>query len=369
MSLVKVHWNKGRKHSEETRRKLSEAHKTQHIKILKGYGVSISLKDNQILLKDGKSPFNEEQDKEVWFVSKIPYDKIIISGKGYISTEAIKLLSEKNINVILTDTYGNIISNMNNVMSSYTATTYRIGQYDTFRNPEKVMYLQKEMLVSKLQSQIGFFSSLKREELTRGIEQLREYKESISGHIEKRKLLTVESRCGHIYFGNYAKLINPVYGFESRRGSGLMMTNRYASDVINALLNYGYSVLAGEITKFVNGLGLDPYYGYFHKVRNSFQALIYDLIEPYRFLVDYAVLKIQEQGIKRKEYAFSREGSVFLDTNLIRRFLVLLSSKFDSERPYKSRHGLKRADGLAMCQELTIAKIDIQNLAEYCIGK
>ena len=101
----------------------------------------------------------------------------------------------------------------------------------------------------------------------------------------------------------------------------------------------------------------------------SFQALIYDLIEPYRFLVDYAVLKIQEQGIKRKEYAWSREGKVFLDVNLIRRFLVLLSSKFDSERLYKPKKGLKRADGLAMCKEITIAKIDIQNLAEYCIGK
>ena len=369
MSLVKVHWNKGRKHSEETRRKLSEAHKTQHIKILKGYGVSISLKDNQILLKDGKNPFSGEQDKEAWFVSKIPYDKIIISGKGYISTEAIKLLSEKNINVILTDTYGNIISNMNNVMSSNTSTTYRMGQYDTFRDPEKVMHLQKQMLRSKLQSQIDFFSSLKREELTRGIEQLRGYKESISGHIEKRKLLTTESRCGHIYFGNYAKLINPVYGFESRHGSGLALTNRYASDVINALLNYGYTVLAGEIAKFVNALGLDAYYGFYHKMRISFQSLIYDLIEPYRWMVDYTVYQMQERGIKKKEYAWSREGRVFLDVNLIRRFLVLLPSKFYSERPYKSRHGLKRADGLAMCQELTIAKIDIQNLAEYCTGR
>ena len=104
-------------------------------------------------------------------------------------------------------------------------------------------------------------------------------------------------------------------------------------------------------------------------MRTSFQALIYDLIEPYRWMVDYAVLKIQEQGIKRKEYAFSREGKVFLDSNLIRRFLKLLSAKFDSRMLYKSKQGLKRADGLAMCQELTIAKIDIQNLAEYCIGK
>ena len=139
MSLVKVHWNKGRKLSDETRRKTSEAHKTQNVKVLKGYGVSITLKDNQVILKDGKSPFSGEQDKEAWFVTKIPYDKIIISGRGYISTEVIKLLSEKNINVILTDTYGNLISNMNNVMSSHTSTTYRMGQYDTFRDPEKVM--------------------------------------------------------------------------------------------------------------------------------------------------------------------------------------------------------------------------------------
>ncbi|NMJ87375.1 MAG: hypothetical protein EX285_06000, partial [Thaumarchaeota archaeon] len=84
---------KGRKLSDETRRKTSEAHKTQNVKVLKGYGVSITLKDHQVILKDGKSPFNEEQDKEAWFVTKIPYDKIIISGKGYISTEAIKLLT------------------------------------------------------------------------------------------------------------------------------------------------------------------------------------------------------------------------------------------------------------------------------------
>ena len=72
---------------------------------------------------------------------------------------------------------------------------------------------------------------------------------------------------------------------------------------------------------------------------------------------------------KRKECAWSREGKVFLDTNLIRRFLELLSTKFDSKILYKSKHGLKRADGLDMCQEITIANIDIQNLAEYCIGR
>ena len=36
------------------------------------------------------------------------------------------------------------------------------------------------------------------------------------------------------------------------------------TDVINALLNYGYAVL-GEISKFINGFGIDAYYGFYHK--------------------------------------------------------------------------------------------------------
>jgi len=33
------------------------------------------------------------------------------------------------------------------------------------------------------------------------------------------------------------------------------------------------------------------------------------------------------------------------------------------------RHGAKTQDGLKSVQEITIAKIAVQNLAEFCIGK
>jgi len=149
-----------------------------NIKFLKGYGVSIHLKDHRIILKDGIDILTNTSEKEEWFVTQIPYEKIVISGKGYVSTEVIKLLAEKNINVILTDSYGNLISNMNNVMSSSTATDYRIGQYDTFRDPVKRLYLQKELLTAKLNSQIEFFKSLHKEEFEKDIEQLIDNKES-----------------------------------------------------------------------------------------------------------------------------------------------------------------------------------------------
>jgi len=179
-----------------------------NIKFLKGYGVSINLKDHRIILKDGQNPFTGEREKEEWFVTQLPYEKIVISGKGYVSTEAIKLLTEKNINVILTDTYGNLISNMNNVMSSSTATDYRIGQYDTFRDPVKRLYLQKQLLTAKLNSQIEFFKSLDKEEFEKAIEQLIDYKESVNSYSDRRKFLSIESRSGHLYFRKLRQVVS-----------------------------------------------------------------------------------------------------------------------------------------------------------------
>jgi CRISPR-associated protein Cas1 len=343
-----------------------------NVKVLRGFGVSINLKNNKVVLKGGSDVFTGQYDHEEWFVTQIPYERIVISGKGYLSTEVIKLLTEKNINIILTDTYGNLVTAMHKVMSRPTATRYRMAQYDTFRDPEKVAYLQKQLLESKLKSQIEFLKSIQRPEVQEAIDGLSLALQSIDKAKDKRDLLTIESRAGHLYFRNYARLFPQKYGFLSRHGGGLVMSNRYASDVVNALLNYGYTVLAGEIAKFVDGIGLDPYFGFMHKAHTSFQALIYDIIEPFRWLVEHTVYKFvvlesnHGRSIKKTEYAWTKEGKIILDSGLIRRFLELLERIFQDERPYKFKHGIKRRDGLSMCQEITIAKISVQRIADFC---
>jgi CRISPR-associated protein Cas1 len=303
-----------------------------NIKLLRGYGVSINLKDNKLILKNGQNDITGESESEEWFATQIPYEKIVISGKGYLSTEAVSLLSENNINLILTDTYGNPVSFISQPMVSNTAIKYRIGQYDTFRDPEKVLYLQKWVLKSKIQSQVEFFKSLENPELDQGVKKLEEYHSKIDSKTETKELRSIEAGSGRYYFMNYAKLIPEKYDFQSRRGGGIVNSKRYAGDIINALLNYGYTVLAGEVAKFVNGLGLDPYYGFYHKPDISFQALVYDLIEPFRWLVEYSVYKLtisqtKGQYIKRKDYTWTRDGNVVMDSDLIRRFLEILERK------------------------------------------
>lgn len=74
-----------------------------NVKLLRGYGVSISLKDSKIILKNGRHDVTGQQESEEWFVNNMPYEKIVLSGKGYVSTEALSLLSQNNRNVILLD--------------------------------------------------------------------------------------------------------------------------------------------------------------------------------------------------------------------------------------------------------------------------
>ncbi len=161
-------------------------HKNHYnVKFLKGYGFSISVKDSKIVLKNTSDPFKEPEIEE-WYVNNMPYEKIVMSGKGYISTEALGLLSQHNRNLILLDTYGKPISYLNPVMESLTATRYRIGQYDTFRNPEKREYLSRQIVKAKLDSQINFLSSVNKSELQEGISQI----QSIRNQIDENSCLS-----------------------------------------------------------------------------------------------------------------------------------------------------------------------------------
>ena len=328
-----------------------------HVKFLKGYGFSISVKDSKIILKNCYDPFSEPKIEE-WFVKDMPYDRIVLQGKGYISTESLSLLSENNRTVVLLDNRGKQVTFCHGIRDSLTATKYRIAQYDTFRDKTKRDYLVQQILKAKLQSQIRFLKSTNNPKILQNINKLE--KSGISEAVSSR-----------YYFDNYTKLIDVRFGFKKR--NSVRIEKKNATDVINALLNYGYAVLAGQISSYINGVGLDAYYGFMHENHTSFQSLVYDVMEPFRWLVDYSVWKLSDaksrNRISKKQYAYTRDGIVVLEYDLIRKFLELLERTFQKERKYAYRHGAFTKDGLKSVQEITVAKILIQNLADFCNGK
>jgi CRISPR-associated protein Cas1 len=98
-----------------------------------------------------------------------------------------------------------------------------------------------------------------------------------------------ESHAARLYWQPYYAHINELYptGVKKR-------TRHQAEDVLNARLNYGYAILKTLIHRACLISGLLPVIGLHHQAGYKGQPLVYDVVEPYRCIVDLALLRYME---------------------------------------------------------------------------
>ena len=327
--------------------------------LLQGYGCSIKVKDTRLIFSQGMQAFSKEKEIIETSVRACNFDKVIIQGDGYVSTRALQLLAQSGISVVMLDKRGKLFSYFNEISSSEPLIRQR--QYDAFRDEEKADTLRKWIVSERIISQIQLFKELKVDSKT--ITKMESSFSRLEYAKGSRQIMKVEDDTGRIYYHMFSKLFKPELGFTTRN-SLRNFRPKDASDPINSLLNYGFGILYGEVTKQLNILGLDCFVGFYHKNEFSRLALVYDMIEPHRHLVERSVYDIQEQ-IKRKDYAFSRDGIVVLSNDLKKRYMACLDGILNKKRLYKGIHGVKRIkDDLQNMMESTYIKMKCYELKE-----
>ena len=88
-------------------------------------------------------------------------------------------------------------------------------------------------------------------------------------------LFSIEGRAAAAYWDIIKTLLDDVIVFEGRIGHG-------ASDLVNSLLNYGYSIIYAKIWYTLQRIGLNPYISFLHVPQDGKPTLIFDLIEEFR---------------------------------------------------------------------------------------
>lgn len=88
-------------------------------------------------------------------------------------------------------------------------------------------------------------------------------------------------------------------------------------DKLNALLSFVYTLLTGDCTAALQGVGLDPYVGFMHVDRPGRVSLALDLMEEFRpVLADRFVLTLINNGVvKPTDFEEQENGGVFLNDN------------------------------------------------------
>ncbi len=100
--------------------------------------------------------------------------------------------------------------------------------------------------------------------------------------IESQKFLRYrarESTVSRLFWSVFRKHLNAEDFLRSR-----------GKDLVNSFLDYGYSVLLARILQLCYAYGLDPTFGIGHATAERSTPLAYDLMEPFRPLVDARVM-------------------------------------------------------------------------------
>lgn len=85
-------------------------------------------------------------------------------------------------------------------------------------------------------------------------------------------------------------------------------------DAVNAMLSFGYSLMASVCASALETAGLDPYVGFFHTERPGRISLALDLIEEFRapFVDRFVLSMINKRILCKKDFAFKEDGAVLL---------------------------------------------------------
>ena len=135
----------------------------------------------------------------------------------------------------------------------------------------------------------------------------------------------IEGQAARGYFAAYRAAFDPAWAFTDRN-------RRPPRDPINALLSLGYSLLTQNVMTALEGVGLDPYLGYFHSEVYNRPALALDLVEEFRApVVDSLTLWLANRRILRPEdFRPGEGGGVELTDRGLREYLGQFSRKLES---------------------------------------
>jgi CRISPR-associated protein Cas1 len=122
-------------------------------------------------------------------------------------------------------------------------------------------------------------------------------------------LLGLEGSGSRAYFQGFAKMVRHSFNFTGRQ-------RHPAPDPVNALLSLGYTLVYNELSSLLDGMGFDPYLGFFHQPRHGHATLASDLLEEFRApLVDRLTLHLINNRILQEPdfYPHTSGGLYLLD--------------------------------------------------------
>lgn len=242
--------------------------------VIDGYNKSIHKKDNQLTIHENSQIIDSIKANKI--------NDITIVGKGYVTFDALNIMAENNIKLISINPRGGL----NYTLESPDSKNVELKKQQYKLSENKLgLEISKELIKSKMKNQKATLTTLNKNKQIFEVFNHRLKIDELIKQIEKldfenknkqirMQIMGIEGKSSNEYWSAIKYFIPKEIHFEKR--------TKKPTDLLNSMSNYGYAILASEITKSILTSGLDPYCGFLHYDMENRTSLTFDLIEPFR---------------------------------------------------------------------------------------
>jgi len=213
-------------------------------------------------------------------LAEIPCDKletIFLYGAVQVTSQALAELLDHGIELALFTMKGRLRGQITPPKAKNVVL--RMKQYEMASAKERCLDLAREVVAAKIRNSAGL---LRRYRINHPetvplepIQELELQAERVGTVLSLDELRGVEGSAAARYFAALAGLVPPEIGFTGRN-------RRPPRDPLNSLLSFGYVLVGNEIQSLLDGMGFDPYIGFYHQLDYGRPSLALDLLEELR---------------------------------------------------------------------------------------
>ena len=304
--------------------------------------------------------FKVKTDEKVFEISCKKIESILISTAAYITTDAVKMAVENNIDIVFMDEHGDPYGRVWHSRLGST-TLIRRRQLEIAETDEG-FNLALDWVQTKFRNQLDLLKRLrqtrphKSAEITSYIDKIENVGNGLhrlAGTLSDNRgsIMGLEGSGGRIYFEALSSLMPDRFQFKGR-------SRNPAKDEFNALLNYSYGVLYSKVEKACIVAGLDPYVGFIHTDHYNKKSMVFDLIENYRIWGDETVVNLFASRKVKGEHLDAIPNGFTLNKDGKAVLLTAFNEFLDESIRYRGRN-IKRDN---------IIQFDCHRIANQLIG-
>lgn len=279
----------------------------------------------------------------------VKIDDVVVMGEVTLTASALHLLLERNIDISFLGHYGQFKGRLSPPLSKNALL--RLAQYRAHTNMTKRCELARQFVLGKLSNQRTMLQRYQRRQsdgrLGHAIDQMAACLHQLAAlslddirigpplqggdhPVEDTPLeliLAIEGQGSAAYFRSFSTLINnqEQWPFATR-------VKRPATDPVNSLLSFGYSLLTSRVASIVQSIGFDHFVGYLHSSFYGRPSLALDLVEEFRpIIVDQLILTLLNKRVLSPDDFVVEAGTYRLKNERRQIFFVAFEERMNEE--------------------------------------